>query len=88
MGESRARQGLSTSGRVLIYCVLVVAFTVIGFVIGNSHANAVCNSGGGDCEILVLLIIYWTFGAFVVSLLAIITAEIVRRLRSRRARLG
>ena len=84
MEDSRA---LPTWGRVLIYCGLVVAFTVIGFFIGNAHANAVCNSGGGDCEILVLLIIYWTFGAFVVSVLAITAAEIVRRLRSRRARL-
>ena len=84
MQESSARRGLSTSGRVLIYCGLVVALTVIGFIIGLSHANALCNSSGSDCEILVLLIIYWTFGAFLGSLLAIITAEVVRRIRSRR----
>jgi hypothetical protein len=35
-------------------------------------------------EFLVVLIYYWTLGAFVVSLLAIIAAKIVHRLRSRR----
>jgi hypothetical protein len=81
MEEPDVGRGLSTSGRVLIYCVLVVAFTVIGFFVGSAHANAVCNSGGGDCEILVLLIIYWTLGAFVASLLAVLVAEVVRQLR-------
>ena len=85
MEEPRARQGLSTSGRVLIYCGLVVALTVIGFFIGASHADAICNSGGGDCEILVILIIYWTLGAFVFSLLGVIVAEVVHQLRSGRS---
>jgi hypothetical protein len=82
MEDSRAP---STWGRVLIYCGLVLALTVIGFFVGVAHANALCN--GGDCGILIVLIFYWTLGAFVVSLLAIFAAEVVRQLRSRRARL-
>ena len=85
MGKTRARRDLSTSGRVLIYCGLVVALTVIGFFIGGSHADAVCNHGG-DCEILVVLIFYWTLGAFGFSLLVILVAEIVHSLRSDRGR--
>jgi membrane protein implicated in regulation of membrane protease activity len=75
----------STWSRVLIYGGLVLALAVIGFFIGVAHANALCN--GGDCEVLVVLIYYWTLGAFLVSLLAIFAAEVVRQRRSRRARL-
>lgn len=81
MEEPRERPGLSTLGRVLLYCGLVVALTVIGWFIGVAHADAECT--GGDCNILLILIAFWTFGAFVFSLLAIIALEFVRR-RSRR----
>jgi hypothetical protein len=77
MEDSRA---LPTWGRALIYCGLVLALIVIGFFIGVAHANALCN-GGGDCGILVVLIFYWTIGAFFVSLLAIFAVEVVRQLR-------
>jgi len=79
MEESRVRHGLSTLNRVFLYCALVVALTMTGWFIGVAHADAACT--GGDCGILVILILLWTCGAFVSSLLAITALEVARRRR-------